>query len=87
MHYFNTYNGIDQLNKCNIVLTLFDSPCRGLDPKQSRLLPVEKVKPLLEKTLNREFQSNEWKYMVSVVGISDDGLLPYENIIAVINNR
>ncbi|XP_067947555.1 EF-hand calcium-binding domain-containing protein 6-like [Watersipora subatra] len=60
---------------------------RNLDPKMTRLLSEEEVRPLLEKILGREFQRGEWKYLLSMVGLSKEGLIPYENVIAIINNR
>lgn len=51
------------------------------------MLPGDKIKSLLEKLLHREFRQSEWKYLLSVVGVTEDGLIPYEDVIAVINNR
>ena len=58
-----------------------------MDTNDTKLLPEEKVKPLLEKIVNRTILASEWNFLLSGIGTTSDGDVPYENVIAVINHR
>ena len=58
-----------------------------MDTNDTKFLPEDKVKPLLEKIVNRTILASEWNFLLSGIGTTSDGDVPYENVIAVINHR
>ena len=58
-----------------------------MDTNDTKFLPEHKVKPLLEKIVNRTILASEWNFLLSGIGTTSDGDVPYENVIAVINHR
>lgn len=60
---------------------------RTMDKKDTKFLPEDKVKPLLERIVNRPIIDSEWNFLLSGIGTTKEGDVPYENVIAVINHR
>ena len=58
-----------------------------MDTNDTKFLPEDKVKFLLEKIVNRTILASEWNFLLSGIGTTSDGDVPYENVIAVINHR